>query len=105
MRARLDEHPQVGALGPMALWALLNAVIDDGEDVVDLLSDQGERIEQRLFEGDLDQSEAIYRHRRRADRLIRSVHPMLPHPRNAGAWRARCVGARPAALPQRRRRS
>ena len=62
----------------MALWALLNAVIDDGERVVDLLSDQGERIEQRLFEGDLDQSEAIYRHRRRADRLIRCVHPMLP---------------------------
>jgi magnesium transporter len=46
--------------------------------VVDLLSDQGERIEQSVFEGDLDQSEAIYLHRRRADRLIRSVHPMLP---------------------------
>jgi magnesium transporter len=79
MRARLDEHPQVRALGPMsALWALLDAVIDDGERVVDLLSDQGERIEQSVFEGDLDQSEAIYLHRRRADRLIRSVHPMLP---------------------------
>jgi magnesium transporter len=79
MRARLDEHPQVGALGPMAgLWALLDAVIDDGERVVDLLGDQGERIEQSVFEGDLDQSEAIYLHRRRADHLIRSVHPVLP---------------------------
>ncbi len=79
MRARLDEHPQVGALGPMAgLWAVLDAVIDDGEHVVDLLGDQGERIEQSVFEGDLDQSEAIYLHRRRVDRVMRSVHPMLP---------------------------
>jgi magnesium transporter len=79
MRARLDEHPQVGALGPMAgLWSLLDAVIDDGERVVDLLGDQGERIEQGVFEDDLDQSEAIYLHRRRADHLIRSVHPVLP---------------------------
>ena len=79
MRARLDEYPQVGALGPMAgLWALLDAVIDNGERVVEMLSDQGERIEQTVFEGNLDQSEAIYLHRRRADSLIRSVHPMLP---------------------------
>ena len=78
-RNRLDEHPHVGALGPMAgLWALLDAVIDDGERVVDLLGDHGERIEQGVFEGDLDQSEAIYLHRRRADHLTRSIHPVLP---------------------------
>jgi magnesium transporter len=79
MGASLDEHDQVAALGPMAgLWAVLEAVIEDGERVVDLLSDQGERIEQSVFEGNLDQSEAIYLHRRRADSLIRSVHPVLP---------------------------
>jgi magnesium transporter len=78
-RIRLDEHPHVAALGPMAgLWAVLDVVIDDGERMVDILSDQGERIEQAVFEGDLDQSEAIYLHRRRADRLMRSVHPVLP---------------------------
>jgi magnesium transporter len=78
-RSRLDEHGHVAALGPMAsLWALLDAVIDEGERVVDLLGDRGEQIEQRVFEGDLDQSEAIYLHRRRVDRLIRSVHPVLP---------------------------
>ena len=79
MRYRLDRHPQVAALGSMAvLWAVLDAVIDDGERLVDLLGDQGERIEQSVFEGDLDQSEAIYQHRRRVDRLMRSVHPVLP---------------------------
>jgi magnesium transporter len=57
---------------------VLDAVIDDGERVVDTLSDQGERIEQTVFEGDLDQSEAIYLHRRRVDRVMRSVHPVLP---------------------------
>jgi magnesium transporter len=79
MRARFDERPHVAALGSMAvLWAMLDAVIDHGERLVDVLSDQGERIEQSVFEGDLDQSEAIYQHRRRVDRLMRSVHPMLP---------------------------
>jgi magnesium transporter len=78
-RIRLDEHPHVAALGPMAsLWAALDAVIDHGERVVDTLSDEGERIEQTVFEGDLDQSEAIYLHRRRVDRVMRSVHPVLP---------------------------
>ncbi|MGZ8822312.1 MAG: CorA family divalent cation transporter, partial [Aeromicrobium sp.] len=79
LRIRLDEHGQVAALGPMAsLWAVLDAVIDEGERVVDLLGDRGEQLEQSVFEGDLDQSEAIYLHRRRVDRSIRSVHPVLP---------------------------
>jgi magnesium transporter len=78
-RTRLDDHQQLASLGPMAtLWAVLDAVIDDGERVVDALSDQGERIEQTVFESDLDQSEAIYLHHRRVDRLVRSVHPVLP---------------------------
>ncbi|MGZ5384717.1 MAG: CorA family divalent cation transporter, partial [Acidimicrobiia bacterium] len=78
-RIRLDEHAQVAALGPMAtLWALLDTVIDEGERVVDQLSDRGEEIEQSVFEGDLDQSEAIYLHRHRVDRSMRSVHPVLP---------------------------
>jgi magnesium transporter len=77
-RQRLDEHPGVATLGPMAgLWALLDTVIDDGERVADLLVDQGERIEQAVFEGDGDQSEPIYLHHRRVERLGRVVHPAL----------------------------
>jgi magnesium transporter len=77
-RQRLDAHPGVATLGPMAgLWALLDTVIDDGERVADLLVDQGERIEQAVFEGDGDQSEPIYLHHRRVERLGRVVHPAL----------------------------
>jgi magnesium transporter len=79
VRTRLDEHPSIGTLGPMSvLWALLDTVIDNAERVVDLLSDDAEDIEQTVFEGDLDQSQAIFLHRRRVDRLIRAIHPLLP---------------------------
>jgi magnesium transporter len=78
-RIRLEEHPSVGTLGPMSvLWALLDTVIDNAERVVDLIGDEGEDIEQLVFEGDLDQSQAIFLHRRRVDRLIRGIHPVLP---------------------------
>jgi len=77
-RQRLDEHPGVATLGPMAgLWALLDTVIDDGERVADLLVDQLERIEQAVFESDGDQSEPIYLHYRRVERMGRAVHPVL----------------------------
>jgi magnesium transporter len=77
-RQRLDERPAVATLGPMAaLWALLDTVIDDGERVADLLVDAAERIEQAVFEGEGDQSEPIYLHRRRVEHLVRVVHPAL----------------------------
>ena len=53
-------------------------MIDNAERVVDLLGDEGEDIEQFVFDGDLDQSQAIFLHRRRVDRLIRGIHPILP---------------------------
>lgn len=78
IRRRLDRHPAVTALGPMAaLWAVLDTVIDDGERAVDLLIDRAERIEQAVFQGDRDQSEAIYQHHRQVDTLGRAVHPVL----------------------------
>ncbi|MCL3859617.1 magnesium and cobalt transport protein CorA [Actinotalea sp. K2] len=78
VRRRIDGHPAVTALGPMiVLWAVLDTVVDDGERVVDLLLDGAERIEQAVFQGDRDQSEAIYLHHRRVDRLGRTVHPVL----------------------------
>jgi magnesium transporter len=77
-RERLDEHPQLAKLGPMAAaWALLDAVIDDSEGVVDRLGDRLEQTEQAVFQRDRDQSEAIYLQHRDTERLARALHPML----------------------------
>jgi magnesium transporter len=78
VRRRLDDRPAVAAVGPMAaLWALLDTVFDDAEGAADLFVDHGERIAQAAFEGDGDQSEPIYLHLRRVERLERAVHPAL----------------------------
>jgi magnesium transporter len=77
-RKRLDEHPEVANLGPMAaVWALLDAVIDEDERVADRLGDQLEQTEQAVFQRDQDQSEPIYLEHRDTERLVRAVHPML----------------------------
>ena len=77
-RERLDEHPEVAKLGPMAAaWAVLDAVIDDNERVADRLGDHLEQIEQAVFQRDQDQSEPIYLEHRDTERLVRAVHPML----------------------------
>jgi magnesium transporter len=77
-RERLDQHPEVAKLGPMAAaWALLDAVIDDNERVADRLGDHLEQTEQDVFQRDQDQSEPIYLEHRDTERLVRAVHPML----------------------------
>jgi magnesium transporter len=77
-RERLDDHPEVAKLGPMAAaWALLDAVIDDNERVVDRLGDLLDQTEQAVFQSDRDQSEPIYLQHRNTERLGRAVHPML----------------------------
>jgi magnesium transporter len=77
-RERLDDHPEVAKLGPMAAaWALLDAVIDDNERVVDGLGDLLDQTEQAVFQRDRDQSEPIYLQHRNTERLERAVHPML----------------------------
>ncbi len=60
-----------------AAWAVLDAVIDDSERVVDGLGDQLERIQVAVFQGDQDQSEPIYLQLQEAARLARAMHPML----------------------------
>jgi magnesium transporter len=78
-RANLDEHPDVADLGTAAgLWAVLDAVIDDYEQVVELLAHEAELLAQHAFDGDRDQSESIYQHRRRARRF--TTHCIRPSP-------------------------
>jgi magnesium transporter len=75
---RLRTRPEVATYGPMAAtWAVLDAVIDDTERVVDGLGDQLERIQVAVFQSDQDQSEPIYLRLREAARLVRAMHPML----------------------------
>jgi magnesium transporter len=77
-RERLDDHPEIAKLGPMAAaWALLDAVVDDDERVVDRLGDLLDQTELAVFQGDRDQSEVIYLQHRSTERLDRAVHPML----------------------------
>ena len=78
-RQRIDEHPEIAALGPMSvLWAVLDAVIADGERVADLLIDEGVDIEQGVFGGDHDQSQPIYEHERRVEQVARVVRSGPP---------------------------
>jgi magnesium transporter len=75
---RLRARPDVARHGPMAAtWAVLDAVIDDSERVVDGLGDQLERIQVAVFQRDQDQSEPIYLQLREAAQLARAMHPML----------------------------
>jgi magnesium transporter len=75
---RLRTRPEVATHGPMAAaWAVLEAVIDDTERVVDELGDQLDRTQVAVFQDDQDQSEPIYRQLQEAARLARAMHPML----------------------------
>jgi magnesium transporter len=77
-RARLDGHPDLAELGPIvALWAVLDEVIDAYEPVLDRLADDVERTEQAVFQRGLDQGERIYVQYRRTGRIIRALHPLL----------------------------
>jgi magnesium transporter len=75
---RLSTRPEVALHGPMATaWAVLDAVVDESERVVDGLGDQLEMIQVAVFRGDQDQSEPIYLQLQEAERLARAMHPML----------------------------
>jgi magnesium transporter len=75
---RLRARPEVATHGPMAAaWAVLDAIIDDSERVVDGLGDQLDRIQVAVFQGGQDQSEPIYLQLQEAARLARALHPML----------------------------
>jgi len=74
----LGTRPGVAVHGPMAAaWAVIDAVIDKCERVVDALDDQLERTEVAVFEGDEEQSQPIYFRLQEAVRLARLMHPTL----------------------------
>jgi magnesium transporter len=77
-RVRLDGHPDLAELGPIvAVWAVLDEVVDGYEPVLDRLADEVEETEQAVFQRGQDQGERIYAQYRRAGRIIRALHPLL----------------------------
>lgn len=75
---RLRALPEAATHGPTtAAWALLDAVIEGSERVVDRLGDELEKIQVVVFQGNQDQSEPIYLQLQKATRLARAMHPML----------------------------
>jgi magnesium transporter len=76
-RERLDDRPEIARLGSMAAaWALLDAVIDGYEPVIDRVADDLEATEQAVFQS-LDRGQRIYLQRRQAAHLARALHPLL----------------------------
>ena len=75
---RLRTRPEVAEHGPTAAaWAVLDAVIDGSERIVDGFGDELERIQVAVFQDDQDQSEPIFLQLQDAARLTRAMHPML----------------------------
>ena len=77
-RARLEEQPELLALGPSAaVWAVTDQVVDDYVPVVEGIENDVEEVEEHVFERAGDQTRRIYFLRRELARFHRAVHPLL----------------------------
>ena len=87
---RLRTRPEVAEHGPLAAaWAVLDAVIDGSEHVVDGLGDELERIQVAVFQDDQDQSEPIYLQLRDSGTARPGDASDVDDLRQTRAWRAR----------------
>jgi len=77
-RLRLEEHPDLLALGPVAvLWAVLDQVVDDYAPVVEGLERDIEEVEATIFKSSAAPTERIYSLRREVTDFYRAVHPLI----------------------------
>jgi magnesium transporter len=77
-RKRLEQHPDLLALGPAAvLWAIIDKIVDDYAPVVQGLEGDVEEVEKTVFSGSAAPNERIYFLRREATDFYRAVHPLL----------------------------
>ncbi|WP_026533175.1 magnesium and cobalt transport protein CorA [Arthrobacter sp. H41] len=77
VRRRMEESPELLALGPQAvLYAILDEVVDEYEPVVQGLENDIDEIENELFGGDPDVSRRIYELHREVIEFQRATHPL-----------------------------
>jgi magnesium transporter len=77
VRARLEEEPELLALGPFAVfYAVLDKVVDDYGPVLDGLQNDIDEIEVQVFEGDPTASRRIYQLTREVIEFQRAVDPL-----------------------------
>lgn len=77
-RKRLADRPALAQEGAIAaIWAVLDAVVDEYEPVLDGLQEDIEQVESAIFERGQDQTQRIYFLRRELARFFRAVHPLL----------------------------
>ncbi len=78
VRARLEDDPELLALGPEAvLYAIIDEVVDEYGPVVEGLENDIDEIEDQLFMGDPAVSRRIYDLSREVIDFQRATHPLL----------------------------
>ncbi len=77
VRRRLEDKPELLALGPAAvLYAILDQVVDDYAPVIAGLENDIDEIEDQLFAGDPTVSRRIYELSREVIQFQRAIHPL-----------------------------
>lgn len=78
VRQRMENHPELLALGPEAvLYAILDRVVDDYGPVAAGLENDIDEIEDQLFAGDPKVSKRIYKLSREVIQFQRALQPLL----------------------------
>ncbi len=77
-RQRLERRPDLAAHGSsVALWAILDKVVDDYVPVIEGLDHDLDEVEGTVFGGSATATERIYRLRGEVTGFYRAVHPLL----------------------------
>lgn len=77
-RARLEERPELLAMGPSSVvWAVIDRVVDDYAPVVAGIDNDIEEVEEEIFSGGVDSTQRIYFLKREVIEFHRAVRPLL----------------------------
>jgi magnesium transporter len=78
-RRRLEDRPELLALGPAAVvWAIVDKVVDDYAPVVDGIDNDISEVETEIFQQGADATQRIYFLKREVIEFHHAVAPLLP---------------------------